>query len=328
MTDMIEQAQLAGYELADRYRLENGRVFLSGLQAIARLPLDQIRSDRRRGLNTAAFVSGYQGSPVGAFGDEVERAARTVADLPIVCQPGANEELAATAVMGSQLASTLVRLHLRRRHRHVVRQGARTRSGQRRHPPRRVRRHVRARWRRGARRRRPGCQVVDAAVVERRHDGRPPHADLLPRRRAGGARSRAATPSPCRASCGLWAGIKLVSQVADGTGTVDIHPDRVVPQVPTMIFDGKPFVPHPNGRSDDAVHARHGARVLRGALRARPRVRRAQPPQPGHGAQRRRLDRHRRLRHDVLRGARDAPVARARRRRRDPRPPASACSSC
>ena len=49
MTDMIEQAQLAEYELADRYRLENGRVFLSGLQAIARLPLDQIRSDRRRG---------------------------------------------------------------------------------------------------------------------------------------------------------------------------------------------------------------------------------------------------------------------------------------
>ena len=49
-------------------------------------------------------------------------------------------------------------------------------------------------------------------------------------------------------ACGLWAGIKLVSQVADGTGTVDIHPDRVVPPVPTMIFDGKPFVPHPNGR--------------------------------------------------------------------------------
>ena len=120
-------------------------------------------------------------------------------------------------------------------------------------------------------------------------------------------------------SCGLWAGIKLVSQVADGTGTVDIHPDRVVPQIPTMIFDGKPFVAHPERSADDAVHARHGARVLRGAFRARPRVRRAQPPQPGHGAQRGRLDRDRRLRHDVLRGARDAPAARAPRRRRPPR---------
>src|SRR5690606_19295675 len=58
------------YQLSDRYHREDGRIFMSGLQAIARLPVDQLRIDRRNGLNTAAFVSGYQGSPVGAFGEE------------------------------------------------------------------------------------------------------------------------------------------------------------------------------------------------------------------------------------------------------------------
>ena len=67
-----EAAEIGDYQLADRYRAEEGRVFLSGVQAIARLPIDQIRIDRRHGLDTAAFVSGYQGSPVGMFGEEVE----------------------------------------------------------------------------------------------------------------------------------------------------------------------------------------------------------------------------------------------------------------
>ena len=99
-------ANLADYQLVDRFRVEDGRVFLSGLQAVARLPVDQLRIDRRRGLNTAAFVSGYQGSPVGTFQEEVSRSARAVPDLPLVVHPGLNEELAATSVMGSQLADS------------------------------------------------------------------------------------------------------------------------------------------------------------------------------------------------------------------------------
>ncbi len=98
---------ITDYQLADRFRLEQGTVFLSGVQALARLPLDQLRADRRRGLNTAAFASGYQGSPLGTFTEELRRAARTVDDLPIVIRPAVNEELGATAVMGSQLAQTL-----------------------------------------------------------------------------------------------------------------------------------------------------------------------------------------------------------------------------
>ena len=97
------------YQLDDRYRLEEGRAFLSGSQALARLPYEQLRADRRAGLRTAAYISGYPGSPLAGFDRDVTAAAKLAeADgLHMVFQPGMNEELAATAVMGSQLAVTL-----------------------------------------------------------------------------------------------------------------------------------------------------------------------------------------------------------------------------
>ncbi|MGB1682082.1 MAG: indolepyruvate ferredoxin oxidoreductase family protein [Acidimicrobiales bacterium] len=94
------------YALTDRYLRDDGRVFLTGVQALARIPVEQLRADRRNGLNTAAFISGYPGSPLGGFDQEVARAAALDDALPIVCEPGVNEELGATAVMGSQLAAT------------------------------------------------------------------------------------------------------------------------------------------------------------------------------------------------------------------------------
>lgn len=94
------------YELADRYRKDDGTVLLSGIQALARLPIEQLRADRVTGRNTAAFVSGYPGSPLGGLDLELQRALRLADGLPIVHEPAVNEELAATAVMGSQLAST------------------------------------------------------------------------------------------------------------------------------------------------------------------------------------------------------------------------------
>ena len=93
------------YRLSDRFTAERGTVFLTGIQALARLPLDQLRADRRAGRNTAAFVSGYPGSPLGGYDRAVAAAARLAPDLPISCRPALNEEYAATAVMGSQLAS-------------------------------------------------------------------------------------------------------------------------------------------------------------------------------------------------------------------------------
>lgn len=64
-------AVTTNYELADRYRLDDGRVFLSGTQALARLPLEQLRADRRAGWNTAAYVTGYPGSPLAGYDRDI-----------------------------------------------------------------------------------------------------------------------------------------------------------------------------------------------------------------------------------------------------------------
>ena len=80
---------------------------LSGVQAVVRTIFDVLRSDRAAGRTTAAFVSGYQGSPLAGFDLELQRALRQAVDVEVVHRPAVNEELAATAVMGSQLASTL-----------------------------------------------------------------------------------------------------------------------------------------------------------------------------------------------------------------------------
>jgi indolepyruvate ferredoxin oxidoreductase len=93
--------------LADKYLLEQGTVFLSGTQALVRVLLDQVRSDRRRGLKTATFVSGYQGSPLGGLDKEILGLGEIATDHALHFAAGLNEELAATAVYGSQLAPSL-----------------------------------------------------------------------------------------------------------------------------------------------------------------------------------------------------------------------------
>ena len=240
-------AQFAGYELADRFRLEDGRVFLSGVQAVARLPADQLRIDRRNGLNTAAFVSGYQGSPVGTLREEVSRAVRTVPDLPIVVRPGVNEELAATAVMGSQLADER---------------------------PERKYDGVLGMWYGKA----PGLDRACDAIRHAVFAGTSPRGGVVAVVGDDPAAKSSTLPSSSDATLvdlhmpivfpgdvqealdlarhsvalsrasGVWVGYKLVTAVADGTGTVDVHPDRVVPAIPTIEVDGEPFVPRPSGR--------------------------------------------------------------------------------
>lgn len=88
--------------LADKYVRRDGRVFLSGTQALVRLLLLQRESDRMRGLNTAGFVSGYRGSPLANFDNALWAAKKELDAADIVFQPGLNEELAATAVWGTQ----------------------------------------------------------------------------------------------------------------------------------------------------------------------------------------------------------------------------------
>src|SRR5215471_16500289 len=89
--------------LDDRYLLKEGRVFLSGIQAMVRLPIDQARRDRRAGLRTGSFVSGYPGSPLGGYDLTLHGSRALVEQFDIVHQPGQNEELAATAVTGTQM---------------------------------------------------------------------------------------------------------------------------------------------------------------------------------------------------------------------------------
>ena len=88
--------------LDDKYRFTEGRVFMSGVQALVRLPLVQQARDKAAGFNTGGFISGYRGSPLGTYDQELWRAKKMLAERNIVFVPGVNEELGATAVWGSQ----------------------------------------------------------------------------------------------------------------------------------------------------------------------------------------------------------------------------------
>jgi len=95
-------AELSDVSLDDKYVRDEGRIYITGVQALVRLPLVQRRRDRAAGLNTAGFVSGYRGSPLGTFDRELWAAKRHLDREDVVFQPGLNEDLAATSVWGSQ----------------------------------------------------------------------------------------------------------------------------------------------------------------------------------------------------------------------------------
>jgi indolepyruvate ferredoxin oxidoreductase len=88
--------------LDDKYTLERGRVYLTGTQALVRLPLMQKARDQRAGHRTAGFISGYRGSPLGGYDTALHGAKALLQASEIVFQPGLNEDLAATSVWGSQ----------------------------------------------------------------------------------------------------------------------------------------------------------------------------------------------------------------------------------
>src|SRR5881394_4167380 len=93
---------LAKASLEDKYTLERGRVFLTGTQALIRLMMLQRERDMRAGINTAGFVSGYRGSPLGGLDQALWRARKHLESHHIRFQPGVNEDLAATAIWGTQ----------------------------------------------------------------------------------------------------------------------------------------------------------------------------------------------------------------------------------
>ncbi|RAK62867.1 indolepyruvate ferredoxin oxidoreductase family protein [Phenylobacterium kunshanense] len=91
--------------LDDKFLLTEGRVFITGVQTLLRVAMDQRRLDKAAGLNTAGFISGYRGSPLGGLDQQAARAGKFLKDAEVVFKEGLNEDLAATAVWGSQQAN-------------------------------------------------------------------------------------------------------------------------------------------------------------------------------------------------------------------------------
>ena len=233
------------YRLSSRYADDSGTVFMTGLQALARLPVEQLRTDRLRGLQTAAFISGYPGSPLSSYDSEARRAADQASDLPIVVAPAVNEEQAATAVMGSQLAC----LRGDRRYHGVVGVWYGKAPG--------VDRASDA-FRHGVF---AGADPQGGAVVLAGDDPAA-KSSTIPSSSAGTLADiripvlYPGTPGEAldlgrhavylsRAS-GLWTALKIVTDVADGSGTVHLDPHRVDPVIPTL--DGEPYEHRPDGR--------------------------------------------------------------------------------
>ena len=107
MNDAVRKA-LESVSLDDKYTLERGRAFMSGVQALVRLPMLQRLRDAQQGLNTAGFISGYRGSPLGGYDQALWAAKQHLDSQHIVFQPGVNEELAARR---SGVRSSLICIH-------------------------------------------------------------------------------------------------------------------------------------------------------------------------------------------------------------------------
>jgi len=224
--------------LEDRYTADSGQVQMTGVQALARLPLNILRSDQAGGLKTAVFISGYEGSPLGGYDLELGRHAKLLASYDLVFQPGVNEELAATSVQGTQLAAGLA--------------DARVEG-------------VTGFWYGKS----PGLDRASDALR---------HANLIGTHPKGGAVAFVGDDPAAKSSTvpgaseflladlgmpvlypadpqdvldlgahavamsrlsGLWVALKIATAVADGSGTVEISSDRVEPQLPPVMFEGQ-----------------------------------------------------------------------------------------
>ena len=233
------------YRLSDRYTNDSGTVFLTGIQAMARLPLEQLRADRAAGLNTAAFAAGYPGSPLGGLDAALERAVRESGESAVVLRPSVNEEYAATAVMGTQLAGSrpdarydgVVGIWYGKAPgvdrasdaiRHAMFAGANPKGG------------VVLLAGDDPNAKSSTLPSTSAGVLADLHipvlyPGDP--GDVLELGRHAIAMSRAT---------GLWVGMKIVANVADGSANVSLDPDLVSPVIP--LHEGAPYQHRPDHR--------------------------------------------------------------------------------
>src|SRR6185437_9023293 len=230
----------AGFDLDAKYPVTEGGTLITGVQALARVLFDQIRADRRRGLRTAAFVCGYPGSPLGGFDQTLQRTGPLLGEHDVHWEPGVNEDLAATAVWGSQ-QDNLAPLT---KHDGVIgmwygKAPGVDRSGD-------VFRHanLHGAGRNGG----VLCAIGDdpasksstlpgASEVAMYDAGMPVLApgtsqEVLDLGRHGYELSRYS---------GCWVGLKIVTAVADGFGSADVAAGRIDARLPELKFAGRPW---------------------------------------------------------------------------------------
>jgi indolepyruvate ferredoxin oxidoreductase len=228
------------FSLDSKYTLEEGRVLLSGTQALVRVLIDQRRADRRAGLHTAALVSGYRGSPLGGLDIQLQRESALLAEYEIRFLPGVNEDLGATAVFGSQLTGLLP--------------GSKYDG-------------VLGMWYGKA----PGVDRSGDAFKHANFAGVSPTGGVLAVAGDDATAKSSTLPSGSETAffdalmpvlapgniqeildlgrygfalsryCGLWVGFKIATEVADGFATAAVAPDRVRIVDPGFSIDGKPW---------------------------------------------------------------------------------------
>src|SRR5262245_29370922 len=229
-----------GFSLDAKYTEETGRIYLSGIQALVRLPLDQHRGDRRRGLRTATFISGYRGSPLGGLDQTLQRERTLLEAHHIVFSSGLNEDLGATAIFGSQMVGLF---------------------------PRPKYDGVLGMWYGKA----PGVDRTGDAFKHANYAGVGKNGGVLALVGDDPLSKSSTLPSHSEVALydalmptifpgnvqeildmglhgfmlsrisGLWVAIKIVTNVADEIGTAEVDPDRVAPVIPAVELDGRPF---------------------------------------------------------------------------------------
>jgi indolepyruvate ferredoxin oxidoreductase len=232
--------QSGEFTLEAKYTQERGRVYLSGIQALVRLPLDHHRADLRRGLNTATFISGYRGSPLGGFDQTLERLSVLLKAHDVVFSSGLNEDLGATAVYGSQMAGLF---------------------------PKPKYDGVLGMWYGKA----PGVDRTGDLFKHANYAGVGKNGGVLALAGDDPLSKSSTLPSHSEVALydafmptlypgnvqeildlglhgfmlsrtsGLWVGFKIVTNVADEAGTAEVDSERVSPIIPTVELDGKPF---------------------------------------------------------------------------------------
>jgi len=232
-------------DVTNAFTREEGVIHVGGIDALVRLTLDQIRTDARRGLKTGMFVSGYRGSPLGMLDAAFIKQQKVLVENNIKFVDGINEDLAATAVWGTQMLHTV---------------GKQKFDG------------VTGMW------------YGKAPGVDRSGDALK-HANYTGIGKNGGVLAVVGDDPSCKSSSlcsqsepmlfhlgmpslypgtvqeildlglhgyqmsrlsGLWVGLKIVTNVADGSGAAEVSPERLDFVTPDMMFDGKLFTPRMN----------------------------------------------------------------------------------